>query len=390
MGRPDAGVLSSAGTLSERDREVRDAVRAVVAESVAPAAAEVDARSRFPEAGYQALARAGLAALLVPEAEGGSGDSTPAYVAAMEEIAAACASTSTVYMTQMHCAYPILLAGDDAQRRRFLPALCDGGAYGALAVTEPEAGSDVASLRTTARRDGDAYVLDGAKSFITTGDRADVVVVFATVDRDAGRDGITAFLVERGTPGFASGKVLGKLGMRGSSTAELFFEDCRVPAANRLGAEREGWELSMRSVVKSRLSAAAQGVGIARAAWERARDWAHARGLTRGSRGAAQDTQFALADMHARVSGARALLHDTAALVDTSETDPVAAVAEAKLWCTDTAMAVATDAVDLLGEEGDLAEHAVERCLRDAKVTQIYDGTNQIQRLLIARELRPA
>jgi alkylation response protein AidB-like acyl-CoA dehydrogenase len=387
--RPAAEAIAER-RLSDRDREVRDRVAAVVAEAVAPRAAEVDERSRFPEQGYRALAEAGLAGLLIGAEHGGSGDSSLAYVAAMEEIAAACGSTSTVYMTQMHCAYPILLEGSDEQRARWLPRLCDGSAYGSLAITEPEAGSDVASLRTTARRDGDGYVLSGAKTFITTGDRADVAVVFASTDREARRRGITAFLVERGTEGFEPGAVLHKLGMRGSSTAELFLDGCRVPETARLGPEGGGWALSMRSVVKSRLSAAAQGVGLARGAYEHALRWAAGRGLLEGSRGAAQEVQFALADARARIASVRSLLYEVAVLADAHDADAVADVSMAKLACTDAGMEVATAMTGLLGEDGDLVEHGVERYLRDVKVTQIYDGTNQIQRLLLARELSAA
>ncbi|ADB50762.1 acyl-CoA dehydrogenase family protein [Conexibacter woesei] len=376
--------------LGAPELELRERVRAVARADVAPRAADVDRDARFPHESYQALARAGLAGLLVPPALGGSGGSVLGYVVAMEEIAAACPATATVYMTQMHAANPILMAGSDEQRRRWLPLLCDGSAYGSLAVSEPEAGSDVAALRTFARRDGeDGYVLDGAKTFITTGDRADVVVLFATVDRTAGRDGITAFLIERGTPGLVAGPAMHKLGMRGSSTVELFLDGVRAPVAARLGSERGGWALSMRSVVKSRLSAAAQGVGIARGAYEHARTWAHERGLLRGSRGVAQDAQFALAEADARIAAMRALLQQTAALVDRADgAEPVAQVSAAKLVCTDGAMAICDELVDLLGPDGDDERHGVERYLRDAKVTQIYDGTNQIQRLLIARDVR--
>lgn len=387
---PLAAIDESIGEsrLGPAERDVRDRVRAIVAEVIAPRAREVDELARFPYEAIAALSEAGLAGLLIPRDLGGSGHSTLAYVAAMEEISAACGSTATVYMTQMHAAYPILVAGTDEQRRRWVPPLSQGRAYGSLAVTEPNAGSDVASLRTFARRDGDAYVLSGTKTFISTGDLASTVVVFATVDRNAGRDGITAFVVERGTPGFESGAVMHKLGMRGASTTEIFFDECRVSAANRLGGEGEGWQLSMRSVVKSRLSAAAQGVGLARGALEHARAWAASRGLLRGTGVPAQDVQFVLADARARIAAARALLYETAILADQPGLEPVSEVSMAKLVCTDCAMAVANDLVDVLGDEGDLVEHGVERYLRDAKVTQIYDGTNQIQRLLIARDLR--
>ncbi|HEX6666370.1 MAG TPA: acyl-CoA dehydrogenase family protein [Solirubrobacterales bacterium] len=374
--------------LDQRERELRDAVREVVRREVAPRALGVDAESAFPEQGFKALADAELAGLLVPAEFGGQGASTLAYALAVEEIASACGSTSTVYMTQMHCAYPILLHGTDEQRQRFLPDLAAGRIYGAIAVTEPEVGSDAAAMKTRAERTGDEYRIDGTKTFITSGDRAGVIVVWATLDPGAGRDGITAFLVEGDRPGLATGAVLEKLGMKGSSTAELFFEDCRVPLANRLGEEREGYALTVRSVVKSRISAAAQGAGFARAAYERAAAWAHERGLLSGARRDAQDLQFAIADLRMRATAARGLLYLTARLVDDHSADPVAEVSAAKAFCTDTAVGVAERAVALLGEDGDRKDLELERILRDAKVTQIYDGTNQIQRLLIARDTR--
>lgn len=372
------------------DPVIVDAVRKIVRDEIAVRADEVDATSVFPHESYQALARAGLAGLLIPTDHGGQGASTVTYAAAMEEISAACGSTSTVYMTQMHCAHPIRLAGTPDQHRRFLAALCRGEYYGAIAVTEPDAGSDVSAIATTARRDGDSYVLNGQKIFISNGDRADVVVLFATVDRQAGRDGITAFLIERGMPGYTAGQPLHKLGQRGASTVELFLADCRVPAANRLGPEGSGYALSIRSVMKSRISAAAQGIGFARGAYERTVAYFAERGMLSSARRDAQDVQFAVADMKTRIEAARTLLHQTAALVDRSETDPATEVAMTKLHCTDLAVSVAPDAIALLGEDGDRVDLGVERQLRDAKVTQIYDGTNQVQRMLIARDIRRA
>ncbi len=385
---PDHDEQAADGLLSPADRAVRDAVREIVRREVAPRAAAVDARSAFPEASYQALAAAGLAGLLMPESLGGSGHSTVAYAAAMEEITAACGGTSTVYMTQMHCAHPIALVGTDEQRRRTIPALCSGAAYGSLAVTEPDAGSDVASMRTVAERHGDGWVVNGTKTFITTGDRAEVIVLFATLDRAAGRSGITAFLVEGHPPGLRRGRPMRKMGVRGSSTAELSFEDCRLPAGACLGGEGGGYDLSMRSVVKSRVSAAAQGVGHAAGAYAAAVAWATERGLLAASRRDAQPVQFALAGMRSRIAAARALLYSTAAVVDRAERDPIPEVSLAKLHCTDLAVEIATEALLLLGPEGDLARSGVERRLRDAKVGQIYDGTNQVQRMLIARDVR--
>lgn len=373
--------------LTAREREVLEKVRDVVKRDVVGRAAAIDRESIFPSEPVHALAEAGLGGLLIPREYGGSGDSTVSYVLAMEEIAAACGSTSTVYMTQMHCAYPILLMGTEAQKKEWLPGLCGAKRIGSLGVTEPAAGSDAASMRTLARADGSDYVLDGTKTFITSGDRADVVVLFASIDRDAGRDGITAFLIDTESQGFSTGPPMHKLGMRGSSTSELFFDNCRVPAEALLGKPGQGWELTMASVVKSRLSAAAQGVGLARGAFEAALEWATERDLLKGSRGQAQVVQFALAEARAQIMSARQLLHATTRAVDGGG-NPVTQVSMAKLICTDCGMEVAKSMARLLGIEGDLPENRVERYLRDAKITQIYDGTNEIQRLLIARETR--
>ncbi|HWD24501.1 MAG TPA: acyl-CoA dehydrogenase family protein [Acidimicrobiales bacterium] len=374
--------------LGPRDREVRDAVRRVVRDVIASRAAEVDRDSLFPEVGYRALVEAGLAGLLVPETYGGSGDSLIAYVAAVEEIARACGSTSAVYMTQTHCATPILLAGSEEQKRRCLPALCSGQVYGSLVVTEPDAGSDVARMRTTARREGDSYVLDGAKTFITTGDRARVMVLFASVDLSAGRDGISAFLVEGDPDGLVRSRPMKKMGIRGSSTAELAFQGCRVPASALLGEEGRGFELSMLSVVKSRMSAAAQGVGYAGAAYAAAVEWAMARGLLAGGRPEAQGLQFRLAGIRSRISAARVLLYATALAVERSDDGAIAAVSQAKALCTDLGVEVAMEAVDLLGPDGDLQRFGIERALRDAKAGQIYDGTNEVQQIIVARDIR--
>lgn len=367
--------------LTADERRLRDRVREVVRREVAPRARELDEHGRFAHESYQALARAGLAGLLFPAELGGCGSSTVGYAVAMEEIAAACGATSLVYMTQTHAAYPITLAGAPELVRRWVPALCSGAAYGSLAITEPGAGSDVSSLRTTARRDGDAYVLDGSKTFITTGDRADVAVVFASTDRSAGRGAVSAFVVEGTAAGLTRGQPLEKLGMHGSSTAELFLDGVRVPACARLGAEGEGWSIVMRSVVKSRVSAAAQGVGLARGAYTHAV----------AALGPAVDpaTAARLAGLRARLLQGRLLLHATARAIDAAPDDPLTAdVAMMKLACTDLGTEVALACTDLLGPLGDLWDVGVERHVRDAKVTSIYDGTNEIQRLLIGRDTR--
>ena len=372
--------------LTADELALRDRVRAVVARDVAPRADALDRDGGFARESVAALCEAGLAGLIFPARYGGAAASTVAYALTIENVAAACPSTSLILMTQMHAGYPILLEGTEEQRAAHLPGLCGGQALGALAITEPEAGSDVSAIAATARREGDEYVINGSKTFITTGDRADLVVCFATVDRGLGRDGITAFLVSGGSPGLSTGSVLEKLGMHGSSTAELFLDDVRVPAGARLGDEGGAWSLSMRTVTKSRISAASQGLGIAAAVYAIAVAWARERRLLRGSLW--QRGQFRLADLRSRILQARQLLYAVARTSDEEpDRDLTAEVGMAKLACTDLGMEACELVSGLLGPEGDLAEAGVERYLRDVKVTQIYDGTNEIQRLLVARNI---
>jgi alkylation response protein AidB-like acyl-CoA dehydrogenase len=373
--------------LEPREHEVRERTRRVVAEHVAPGAAERDRDRTFAHDSYQALAAAGLGGLLVPERFGGTGDSTVAYAAAMEEITAGCAATSLVYMTQVHAAHPILHSGNAELAGRYVPGLVDGSRYGSLGVTEPGAGSDASSLRTVAvpeaGPDGQVtgYALSGSKTFITTGDRADVVICFATLDARAGRRGITAFVVDGDAPGLTRSAPFSKMGMHGSSTAELFFDQTPVPVGHRLGGEGEGWAIVVSSVTKSRISAAAQGVGLARGAYAHALAGSHrAHGPTLPA-----DVAFALADMRGRVLTGRLMLLSVAREVDRGRADG-GAIGLMKQTCTDIGWQVALAAVKVLGRSGDLASLGAERYLRDAKVTQIYDGTNEVQRLLVARD----
>lgn len=368
--------------LSEREREVRALTRDVVAHEVAPRAAELDRTHGFAHDGVQALAQAGLCGLVFPERLGGTADTNVAYAVAMEEITAGCAATSLVFMTQMHAAYPILLAGSESTQDRYIPGLLDGTAYGSLGITEPDAGSDVSNLSTTATPTADGWILKGQKTFITTGDRADVIICFATVDRSLGRRGITALVLEGAWSGISRGTAFDKLGMHGSSTAELFLDDVRVPRANLLGEEGGGWAVVMSSVVKSRISAAAQGVGLARSAYART---LAAMNELYGSRPPDEAT-FALADLRGRILQGRLLLHAVARRVDTDPRVTPGQIGMMKQSCTDLGFSAAVECARILGPYGDLAALGVERCLRDAKVTQIYDGTNEIQRLLIGRE----
>jgi alkylation response protein AidB-like acyl-CoA dehydrogenase len=372
--------------LTDRERTIRALTRDVVSREVAPRAAELDRTHAFAHDSVQALARAGLMGLVFPENLGGSGDTNVAYAVAMEEVTAGCAATSLVFMTQMHAAYPILIAGSGALAQRYIPGLLDGSAYGSLAITEPNAGSDVASMQTTAQPVADGYLLNGSKTFITTGDLAGVIVCFATVDKSLGRRGVTAFVVDGSWEGVGHGQPFDKMGMHGSSTAELFFDDVRIPAGHILGDEGGGWRVVMSSVVKSRISAAAQGVGLARAAYART-----LAALTRlhGPRLPDEHT-FALAGLRGRILQGRLLLHAIARQVDTRTDIPAGQIGMMKQACTDLGFTAAVEATRILGPYGDLAVLGVERCLRDAKVTQIYDGTNEIQRLLIGREITRA
>lgn len=368
--------------LDERERKLRTLARDLVSREIAPRAAELDRTHEFAHDGVQALTSAGLGGLVFPQELGGSGDTNVAYAVVMEEVTAGCAATSLVFMTQMHAAYPILRAGSEDLQRRYIPGLIDGSRYGSIAITEPDAGSDVSSLSTSATPTDSGWVLNGQKTFITTGDRADVIVCFATVDKAQGRDGITAFVLEGAWEGVVHGKPFVKMGMHGSGTAELFFDDVHVPAGNILGEPGRGWPIVMGSVVKTRISAAAQGVGIARSAYARTLAV-----LTRlhGNR-LPDHLTFSLAELRGRILQGRLLLHSVARQADRDPDIPAGQIGIMKQVCTDLGFQTAVEATRLLGPLGDLSVLGVERCLRDAKVTQIYDGTNEIQRLLIGRE----
>lgn len=373
--------------LTNRESVLRDRARQVVATKIAPRAAALDRKHVFAHDGVQALAAAGLGGLLFPRRFGGTEDSHVAYAAVMEETAAGCAATSLVYMTQMHAAYPIWKAGSEDLASRYLPALLSAEVYGSLAITEPDAGSDVSSLRTRAVPVDDGsgtagYRISGAKTFITTGDRSDVLICFATTDAQAGRSGVTAFVVEGRSEGLTRGRPMTKMGMHGSTTAELFLDDVTVPLAARLGEEGGGWALAMESVVKSRISAAAQGVGLARAAYVRTLALLH---RLHGSR-LPDEEAFALADLRGRILRGRLLLLATAREVDQEKAPSAGEIGLMKQGCTDLGWQAGVLATKILGPYGDLAHVGVERCLRDAKVTQIYDGTNEVQRLLIGRD----
>ncbi|MBV9440847.1 MAG: acyl-CoA dehydrogenase family protein [Candidatus Eremiobacteraeota bacterium] len=373
---------------SEEEAMILDVVRQLVRERVEPRAAEIDADGEFPWDIKQLFAENDLLGIPFPAEYGGLGGSFVTYVKVVEEVAKACASSSLIIAVQELGALPILIGGTEEQKRRWIPDLASGAKIAAYALTEPGSGSDAAgSMRTRARRDGNAYVLDGTKIWITQGNVADVVTVFAVTDPAKGPNGISAFVVEKGTPGFNVGKLEKKMGIRGSPTVEIVFDGCRVPVQNMLGEEGQGFKIAMKVLDKSRPGIAAQALGIAQGALDYATEYTKNRVAFGKPISQQQGLQFMLADMKTEVEAARLLLYTAAARCDEDAADVTTWAAMAKLKCGDVAMSVTTDAVQLLGGYGYSTEYPVERMMRDAKITQIYEGTQQIQRIVIARSM---
>ena len=379
--------MQEAFWLRDDERQVRDLARAIARERIAPLAAQVDETEAYPAEQLRLLGQQGLMGLYVPEAYGGPGLGALAFCLAVEEIAWACASTAVVYLVQYAAGYPLVSHGTDDQKRRYLPRLAAGEITTALSISEPGAGSDAASMTTTAVRKGDRYVLNGTKMWVTNGSHASVLTLFATVDRGRGHKGVTAFLVEPTFPGFALGKLERKMGIRGSPTVALHLADCEVPVENRLGGEGEGFRVALGALDRSRPAVGAQAVGIAQAALDASVAYARERQQFGQPIGTFQGIQFMLADMAMQVHVSRLMVHHAAALVDRGVGATSLESSMAKCFASDAAMKVATDAVQIFGGYGYTREYPVERYMRDAKITQIYEGTNQIQRTVIAREL---
>jgi alkylation response protein AidB-like acyl-CoA dehydrogenase len=363
-------------------------VRDLAEERIAPRAAEIDEKQEFPWDLKELLAKQDLLGTCFDERHGGTNLDTIGQSIVAEEIARVDATTSLIPIVQKLGALPIILAGTDAQKDRYFPRLTSGEWLAAFALTEAAAGSDVASNRMRATRDGDDYVLNGSKRFITHGSVANVLTVFALTDPEAGgRRGMSAFIVEADTPGFAAQRVEHKMGIRGSPTAELTFDDVRVPVANRLGQDGEGFRIAMETLDRSRLSIAAQAVGIAQGALDASVAYAADRQQFGQRVVDFEGIQFMLADMASQTEAARQLTYAAAARVDEGASDLPYWTSSAKLVAGDTAMKVTTDAVQVLGGYGYITEYPVERMMRDAKITQLYEGTQQIQRLIVARQL---
>ena len=379
----------SSEPLSDEQREIRDLVRTLARERVAPRAAEIDKSAEFPWDMVELLREHELFGLSFDEEHGGTGTGALMVLVAIEELSKVCATTGLLLAVQELGSLGLKLAGNDEQKARYLPRLASGEWLPAYALTEPGSGSDSAAMRTEARLGGDEYVLNGSKRFITNAGVAELYTVFAKTDPTAGHRGISAFLVEASAPGLEVGRIEPKMGIKGSTTGEIFFDDCRVPIDNLLGEEGEGFAIAMRVLDRSRPGIGAQGLGLAQGATDYALEYAKSRETFGRPIAEHQLVGAALADMETKCEAARGLLYKCGQLIDEGVDGPelTKISAMAKLYCTDVAMEVTTQAVQILGGYGYIQEYPVERMMRDAKITQIYEGTNEIQRLVIAREM---
>jgi alkylation response protein AidB-like acyl-CoA dehydrogenase len=374
-------------SLSTEHEELRKTLRRFADEEIAPHAAEADARAEFPRASFEAYRRSGFVRLSYPEEYGGDGGDLLAHALLVEEVARVCASSALFMMISRLATGPILAHGSDELKERVLPKVASGEWQGSYCLSEPGAGSDVASMRTRAVRDGDHYVLTGRKSWITNAGVSDFYTVFAKTDPAAGHRGISAFVVECDRPGFSIGKLETKLGVRGSPTGDVVLDDVAVPATNLIGDEGRAFGYAMGALDGSRPVVGAQAVGIAQGALDAATGYVTERRQFDQRIADFQGIQFMLADMATQVEAARLLVYRACSLLDEGAGGTAKASSMAKLFASDTAMRVTTDAVQLFGGAGYTRDFPVERMMRDAKITQIYEGTNQIQRVVVARRL---
>ncbi len=373
--------------LSEDHLAVQEAVRTFVQAEIAPHAARWDKEHHFPQAALRGLAALGCYGVAVPEAWGGAGLDTLALSLILEEVAAGDGGTSTVVSVNNCPVCSILMAfGNEDQKRRFLIPLALGEMLGAFCLTEPHVGSEAGGLRTTAQRDGDHYVLNGVKQFITSGKCGDVAIVMAVTDKAAGKKGISAFVVPTATPGYEVARLEDKMGQHSSDTAQILFENCRIPVANRLGEEGQGLKIALSGLEGGRIGIASQAVGMARAAFEAALAYAHERQAFGTAIFNHQAVQFKLSDMATQIEAARQLIHHAAALKDAGR-PCLKEAAMAKLFASEMAERVCSDAIQVHGGYGYVSDFPVERIYRDVRVCQIYEGTSEVQKILIARAL---
>lgn len=373
--------------LTESQQQIRDMARDFARERLAPGAASRDRESRFPEEELKAMGELGFLGMLVSEEYGGAETGAVAYALALEEFAAGDGACSTIMSVHnsVGCV-PILKFGTEDQKQRFLPKLASGEWIGGFALTEPQAGSDASNLKTRARRDGDRYILDGAKQFITSGKNGDVVIVFAVTDAAAGKKGISAFIVPTDTPGYEVIRVEEKLGLHSSDTCQIAFNGMAIPADLRLGEEGQGYRIALANLEGGRIGIAAQAVGMAQAAFEAARDYARERKAFGRAIIEHQAVAFRLADMATRIQAARQLVLHAAALKEAGE-PCLSEASMAKLFASEMAERVCSDAIQIHGGYGYMADYPVERIYRDVRICQIYEGTSDVQRMVIARNL---
>ena len=373
--------------LTKEQLLVRKMVREFAENEVKPLAAEIDEEERFPMETVQKMAKLGMMGIYFPKEYGGAGGDALSYAITVEELAKVCGTTAVIVSAHTSlCCAPIFEHGTEEQKRKYLPDLCSGRKLGAFGLTEPNAGTDASGQQTTAVLDGDHYVLNGSKCFITNGSVADTFVVFAMTDPKMGNRGISAFIVEKGFKGFSQGKHEKKMGIRGSSTCDLIFEDCIVPKENLLGKEGAGFKIAMATLDGGRIGIAAQALGIGEGAIDEAIKYTKERVQFKKRISAFQNTQFQLADMHTRMQAAQFLVYNAALKKQAHERCSMEA-AMAKLFAAEAASDVTRRAVQLFGGYGYTREYPVERMMRDAKITEIYEGTSEVQRMVIAANL---
>ncbi|MBO8167733.1 MAG: acyl-CoA dehydrogenase [Thermoanaerobacteraceae bacterium] len=373
--------------LTEEQEMLRDMVRNFAENEVAPGAAERDEKEQFDRSLFNAMAELGLTGIPFPEEYGGAGSDYISYAIAVEELSRVCASTGVTLSAHVSlCSWPIYAYGTEEQKKKYLTPLAKGEKIGAFGLTEPSAGSDASNTKTTAVLDGDEWVLNGSKIFITNGGEAEIYVVTAVTDKSKGHRGISAFIVEKGTPGFSFGKKEEKMGIRASTTMELVFEDCRIPKENLLGELGQGFKIALSTLDGGRIGIGAQAVGIAQGALDQALKYSKERVQFGQPISSFQGIQFMLADMATKIEAARLLVYRAAYLESIGERFSKEA-AMAKLFASETAMEVTIKAVQILGGYGYTREYPVERMMRDAKITEIYEGTSEVQRIVIASNL---
>jgi butyryl-CoA dehydrogenase len=373
--------------LTDEQKMVQELARKIAEDKIRPVAAKYDQTQEFPWEIMKVLAQSDLFAIFVPQEYGGTGAGVLDLCIATEELSRACGGIAVCFAASALGTFPIILFGNEEQKKKYLPDLASGKKIAAFGLTEPEAGSDAAAIKTTAKKAGDHYILNGTKHFITNGGEAEVYTVIAMTDKTKGARGASAFIIDKGTPGFGFGKKEEKLGIRASITRELVFTDCKVPKENLLSKEGMGFIVTMKTFDMSRPGVAAQAVGIAQGALDLTVKYAKERHQFGKSIASFQGIQWMLADMATEVEAARSLVYSVARMVDAGKTNVSKDSAMAKLFASDVAMKVTTDSVQIFGGYGYMQDYPVEKYMRDAKITQIYEGTNQIQRNIIALQL---